>query len=113
MKRKPRPAKERARLFELHGGLCHICGGKINVGEAWELEHVIPFEFAQDDTDENVKPAHVACHKVKTADDVKDIAKARRRREKHFGFRPPSKSPMPGSKASKWRRKMNGEVVPR
>ena len=54
MTRKRRGGLERARLFNLHGGKCHLCGNKINVGEGWELEHVIAWELTRDESDENV-----------------------------------------------------------
>ena len=88
MTRKRRGGLERARLFNLHGGKCHLCGNKINVGEGWELEHVIAWELTRDESDENVKPAHVACHKIKTADDVRGIRKADRIKAKHIGAWP-------------------------
>lgn len=110
-RRKSRNAKERARLFTLHGGICHLCGGRIGAGEAWEIEHVIEWALTHDDSDENVKPAHVKCHAAKTGKRAAELAKVNRQREKFMGFRPKSKSPIPGSKSTKWKRKMNGEIV--
>jgi 5-methylcytosine-specific restriction protein A len=85
---------ERARLFTLHKGICHLCGWKIDgIHEDWQVEHVIPWAMTRDDSDENRKPAHVKCHAVKTTDDRKNLAKADRIRMKHQGsWR--SKSPM-------------------
>jgi 5-methylcytosine-specific restriction protein A len=77
--------KERARLFALHAGECHICGVKISSGEAWELEHVIPLAYSGDDSDANRKPAHIKCHARKTKDDRKDIAKVDRMKMKFEG----------------------------
>jgi len=88
MARKNFSRKERVRLFELHSGKCHICDQKVQVGEAWELEHIVPWELTRDDSDENVKPAHFKCHKVKTADDVAAIRKADRVKAKHIGAWP-------------------------
>lgn len=104
-KRRSISTKERARLFTLHGGNCHICGGKIQVGEAWEVEHCKPFELSYDDSDDNRKPAHVKCHKGKTAIDRVDIARAHRREQKHLGFK--QKQPW----NLKWKRKVSGEVI--
>lgn len=91
MARKRFSRTERVRLFDLHKGICHICGQKIKVGEPFDLEHVIPWEFTRDDSDENVKPAHVDCHKTKTKKDKGDLAKADRIRAKHLGLWPKSK----------------------
>lgn len=92
MPRKRFSRKERVRLFDLHGGKCHLCGEKIQVGEVWELEHVIPWAMTRDDNDENVKPAHKTCHKSKTADDIDGMSKADRIRAKHIGAWPKSKA---------------------
>jgi len=54
-------------------------------------------------------PAHERCHLVKTKRDVAVIAKAERIRNKFTGaFR--TRHPMPGSRASGMRRKMDGSV---
>lgn len=94
MARKNFSRTERVRLFDLHGGRCHICSGKVQVGEAWDLEHIVPWELTRDDSDENVKPAHKHCHKAKTADDVAAIRKADRVRAKFIGAWPKSRTPL-------------------
>ena len=91
MPRKSRSRKERVRLFDLHGGTCHLCGEKIQVGEKWDLEHIVPWELTRDDSDDNVKPAHKHCHKEKTAKDVGEMSKADRIRAKHIGAWPKPK----------------------
>lgn len=106
-KRKSFSRKERVRLFEHYKGECYLCSGKIQVGEAWDIEHIVPWELTRDDSDDNLRLAHVACHKVKTADDVRAIRKADRIKAKHIGAVKPS------GFNRKWKRKMNGEVVPR
>ena len=92
MARKSFSRKERARLFTLNGGVCYLCTGKIGVAEAYEIEHEIPWEISRDDSDDNLKLAHVKCHKTKTAKDRKDISKVQRMEAKHKGFWPASKS---------------------
>jgi 5-methylcytosine-specific restriction endonuclease McrA len=99
-------------VFDSAGGVCHLCGLKIAVGEAWEVEHVIALEISGDDSDDNLRPAHVACHRPKTAEDAGRIAKAKRVHAKHIGAHR-SASPLPGGRGSKWKRKINGAVVPR
>lgn len=85
--RRHRSAKERLRLFVLHGGICHFCSGKISErSEAWELSHDIPLELGGNDDDANTKPAHKKCHRAHTsAVDAPDIAKAHRRELKDRG----------------------------
>lgn len=102
----------RAAIFKAHDEICHICGCKIQVGEKWEAEHIVPYAMTRDDSDENLAPAHVSCHSQKSKQDVRKIAKAKRVAAKHSGaYRP--KAVLPGSKASKWKRKIDGTVVRR
>lgn len=98
-------AKERLRLFTLHSGICHLCEGRIDgAREAWEVEHEIPLAMGGADDDKNRKPAHVKCHGPKTAIDLGNIAKAKRREARHAGAKAPSKRPMPGARDSQWKR---------
>lgn len=60
-------------------GLCYLCGLKIGLGEAYDIEHVIPWALSFDDSDENLKLAHKeGCHASKTSKDRKAIDKAKR-----------------------------------
>lgn len=112
MRRKWTP-KRRLAVFEAHKGTCHLCGDKIDgTREAWELEHVIPLAMGGDDDETNVAPAHKSCHAAKTVIDAGNLAKANRVRAKHYGAHV-SKHPLPGSRNSKWKRKVGGGVVPR
>lgn len=95
MTRKSFSKKDRARIFAANAGECHLCGGKIDgTVEAWEIEHVIPYALTQDDSDTNLRPAHIKCHRVKTVDDRQRISKAERQRLKHIGAWPKSKTPI-------------------
>lgn len=108
--------KERARLFALHSGICHLCEGKIDgTREAWEIEHIVPVALIgrAAETDENRKPVHSKCHKAKTRQDVANIARAKRREARHIGAKAASRTPLPCGKASPWRKKISGEIVRR
>lgn len=101
----------KARIFDAARGVCHICGRKIKVGEAWDAEHVVAYALTHDDSDENIRPAHTACHKLKTKDDVRVISKAKRVRAKHMGATVKPRSLIPGSRGSGLRKRMDGTVV--
>lgn len=92
MARKRFNDKDRTRIFANNNGVCHLCEQKIDgVREAWEIEHVIAWEFTRDDTDDNLKPAHIDCHKRKTHErDRPAINQAKRREAKHLGIKRPS-----------------------
>ena len=112
VKRATISATKRVALFQKRGGICHICGGKINVGEGWDVEHVIPLAMGGADDESNWSPAHRKCHRDKTTDDVGKIAKAKRREVRHLGINV-SRSPLPFGKKSKFKRKLDGTIVPR
>jgi 5-methylcytosine-specific restriction enzyme A len=111
-KRRSLSTRERTRLFMLHGGRCHFCNGKIaGALEKWEISHEIPLELGGADDDENRKPAHYKCHRAHTAEvDIPRIAKAKRTHAKHIGAFKRSGRPMDGSRASQWKRKMDGTI---
>jgi 5-methylcytosine-specific restriction endonuclease McrA len=111
--RKRLSTKARLELFLRFDGRCHICKLRIHPGEKWETEHVIPIAQGGEDGGSNLQPAHTQCHAEKTKKDAADTARAKRRQAIHLGARAPSRNPIPGGKASGWKRKMNGEVVRR
>lgn len=113
MIRKRLSTRDRLRIFEAQSGVCHLCEIKIQVGERWEVSHIIPLELGGEDTDGNRAPAHYKCHREHTAkNDAPAIAKSRRVRANHSGAKR-SRNPMPGGRDSPWRKKISGEVVRR
>lgn len=106
--------RERVAIFEREGGVCHVCLQRVRPGEAWDVSHEVPLELGGDDEGENLRVAHRKCHAVVTREqDLPAIAKAKRREAKHIGAKAPSKTPLPGGRRTRWKRKMNGEVVER
>jgi 5-methylcytosine-specific restriction enzyme A len=77
-KRKTFSAKDRARIFLAHDGICGISGVKIGPDDDWQVEHRIPIALGGTNDDENLYPALVEPHKGKTRNDVKAIAKCKR-----------------------------------
>lgn len=104
--------RERVALFQRWGGECHICGGRIGVGEAWDVEHVIPLAQGGEDGGDNLRPAHRKCHSSKTKADAANTARAKRREAAFLGAKQ-SKKPMPFGRSSKFKRKLDGRIVPR
>jgi 5-methylcytosine-specific restriction endonuclease McrA len=65
-----------AQVLRIHGTLCHICAGPIDLtkprkigSNGWalslQIDHVIPLAKGGPDTLENVKPAHARCNMAK------------------------------------------------
>lgn len=109
MTRKQMTALQRAKFFDEHNGICHICEQKIKVGEAWDIEHIIPLKISEDDSASNKAPAHKKCHKAKTKKDSKDIAKCKRVHANHIG----AKKPNSALSNSRFKKKFDGTVVDR
>ncbi len=114
MTRRHISTKARVAVFERHKETCHLCAGRINAGEEWDISHAIPLAIGGADDESNWLPAHRKCHRLHTASvDAPRIAKTKRQYAAHIGAKAPSRNPLPGSKASGWKRKMNGEWVKR
>lgn len=93
--------------------ICHLCNQRISPGrDPWEADHIKRHAEGGEESAENLWPAHEACHAAKSRKDASEVAKGKRVAAKHYGIKR-SARPMPGSKASRWKRKINGEVVPR
>lgn len=108
--RRPMSPTRRLRIFEQRGGRCCLCEQKIKAGDTWTIEHLRALGLGGEDEDHNCAPAHEACRRLKDKTDVASIAKAKRAKIKHFGgYR--SSNPLPAGRHSKWKKKINGEVV--
>ena len=101
----------RLRIFEAHAGRCCLCEQKIKAGDTWTIEHLRALGLGGADTDDNCAPAHEQCRRLKDKADVSDIARAKRRKAKHYGLLKPAT--IPGSRNSPWKRKIDGTTVPR
>lgn len=105
----PVPRHVKARVFDAHGGICHIAKRKIAAGEPWECDHVVALINGGQNRESNLAPALVAKHKEKTARDVAEKARIAEKRAKHIGLaRPKSRLTHPTLK-----RGFDGKVRPR
>lgn len=104
------------------GGLCEALGAMYGLAAAQrcnaplshgvEFDHIVLDANSKDNSLENCAAVCIKCHRWKTAKhDTPMAAKTVRMGDRHNGIATRSSNPMPGSRASKWRRKMNGEVV--
>lgn len=109
--RKPLTPKQKLKMFIAQKGVCCICKCRIDhVKEAWD-EHVNPLWLKGNNKAPNRSPAHAKCARKKTGKEAGDRSKVRTTAQKHFGAGKSRKSPpMPGSRDSKWKRKMNGTM---
>lgn len=104
------PPRVRLRVFEAHGGICHLSGRRIQAGERWDCDHVVALVNGGEHRETNLAPALRDKHREKTAKDVREKSIVRRKRMKSIGISPKKGRPMPGSKASGLRKRMDGTV---
>lgn len=114
--RKPLTDQQKARLFLERGCRCHRCKRKLGPSDTWSDEHIIALENGGTNAWENRDISCSWCKPLKDAEDHKKAAKGRhvatsciipRSQRRRKG------RPMPGSKASGWKRTMSGEWVRR
>lgn len=110
-KRKRLSTTERMQLLERENFRCHLCGGDIQPGQAWDVSHEIPLALGGADDDDNRRAAHRKCHRDHTATvDHPTIAKAKRNHAKYRGAFVTSQ-PMRGGRNDLLKRRMDGTVV--
>lgn len=95
--------------------ICHCCKTRFDPKrDAWRADHW-PIRWADGGKDEpgNLWPILERCDReTKARQDTREVAKGKRIVEKRYGVRRISR-PMPGSRRSPWKRKIDGTVVPR
>ena len=104
-KRRSMSKARRVRIFLSRNGICCICTRQIRQGEAWIIEHPDAVALGGSDNDEDLHPAHEKCRRVKDKDDAAKIAKRNRIIDSGYvGEGKRKMRPMPGSRASGWKR---------
>lgn len=78
-------------------------------GDLWDVDHVVALVNGGKHCESNLAPALRDKHREKTKADVAEKSTVYRKRAKHLGLRPKGR-PMPGSKASGIRKRMDGTV---
>jgi 5-methylcytosine-specific restriction protein A len=100
--------KVKNEALERCGGRCCSCGVTLTPATGTEFDHRIPDAVNGANSVANCSPLCSNCHGVKTKQDVKQIAKDKRARDKHSGAMTKTGKPMPGTKRSGWKHKMDG-----
>lgn len=105
------PPRVRIRVFDNAGGRCYICGRKIAAGEYWQCDHVTALVNGGANREDNLRPACRNCCYRKTAEDVAEKSAVAETRKAFILPKP--LSTFPGGKGSRWKKKLNGQVVAR
>jgi 5-methylcytosine-specific restriction endonuclease McrA len=103
------PAAVRRAADKRAGGRCEICYRK-HYGE-FRRDHIIPDGIGGKPTLENCQIICLPCDRRKTPGDQTRVAKTKRMAKKHDGTQRRTSRPIMGGRRSKFKRKINGEVV--
>lgn len=104
------PPYVRLRIFKTHNGVCNVSGVKIRSGEAWECDHIVALINGGKNCESNLAPVRVGPHREKTRADVALRVINDRVMKKSLGIKTTKGRPMPGTKASGIRKRLNGRV---
>ena len=85
------------------------CNAPLFLGN-FHYDHIDPDWFSKDSEINNCQLLCTRCHLEKTKRDVKNIAKSKRLQDKRIKARKPKGRPMPGTKRSGLRKRMDGTV---
>jgi 5-methylcytosine-specific restriction protein A len=88
------PPRVKLRVFERHGGVCHLSGRKILAGDKWDCDHVIALVNGGLNRERNLAPALRDKHRQKTADDVAEKATVARKAKANLGLKPAPAKPI-------------------
>ncbi|MDJ0513100.1 MAG: HNH endonuclease signature motif containing protein [Methyloceanibacter sp.] len=109
MTRSEFPKSVKREAFERAGGKCEECTRFLTPGK-FQYDHVLADGLGGKPTLENCRVLCDWCHGLKSAnDDVPKMAKADRGRAKIMEGKK-SKRPVPGSRGTKFRKRMDGTV---
>lgn len=113
MKRKEFSKAVKLAAWERCKGHCECgCNVKIIAGDGPEYDHIVEDALGGEPTLENCRVMRKRCHAGKTSERRPNLDKARSGFEKRIKARVKTR-PFPGSKASGWKKKINGETVRR
>lgn len=112
------PRKVRDATFARSDGRCEgringmRCGSDISDGRC-DYDHILPAALGGKADIANCQALCIACHKAKTADDVRRVRKSDRQRAAHIGAKPPPKQRIANRGFAKREREERIPVPPR
>ena len=113
MPRSEFPKSVRRQAFERAKGRCERCEAALFPGQ-YHYDHILADGLSGKPTLENCAVLCRACHGLKTAaEDIPRIAKADRARAKIMDGQKRKSRPIPGSRGTKWKQKLDGTVIER
>lgn len=108
----PAPPRVKARIVAAQEGVCGCgCGVKLGLcGERIEFDHTTALILGGENREGNLRALRAGCHRHKTDADVRQKSIEARKRAKHLGIASDRRAIIPGSKGSRFKKKLNGAV---
>lgn len=106
------PPRVRQRILERENKTCYICGGVIQDGQGFELDHKEELKDGGANVESNLFPTHPKCHRRKTAEKAVERAPIERKKQKHTGAKKP-KGEIKSRGFEKKERKSKPQLPPR
>ena len=101
------------RILDRQDNKCALTGVEFRPGDKIEFDHITPLWLGGENREKNLQAIAGEAHKRKTQTEATVRAKVNRQKSKHLGLSKKKSRPIPGSKASGCKRKINGDVVKR
>lgn len=109
----PFPPRVRLRILERFDRRCASCGKPIRPGERWTCDHIVALINGGENRESNGQSLCRACTPEKDAADVAVKSRTADMAKAAYGIKARKGRPMPGSRASGWKRKMDGTTIRR
>lgn len=106
----PVPPRVRLRVYLRDKGVCRECGRKLGPADKPECDHIVAICNGGQNRERNLRTLCNWCHAAKSRKDVAEKSRTAHVLSKHVGIKRASTRPMPGSRASGIRKRMNGTV---
>lgn len=105
------PPRVQLRVKEQFGHNCAGCGVSL-IGRRWTCDHVKALINGGENRETNLQPlGDRCCNPKKNAADVAEKSRSYKVRARYAGVRKRRGPPMPGSKDSRFKKKIDGSVV--
>ncbi|QCP84313.1 HNH endonuclease [Cereibacter sphaeroides] len=103
------PPRVKDRIIERQEGCCAITGRRFRPGDVIEFDHIIALCNGGENRETNLQAIIGDKHREKTREDVRIKAKAASVRKRHLGIEG-KKRIVDGSRASRWKKHLDGSV---
>lgn len=105
------PPRVKLRVLHRFCSKCAECKRFIYPGAKWVCDHIIALINGGENREKNLQPLCEFCEPDKTRADVAEKSKTATIQKKAYGLHKPKTRPMDGSKASRWKKPINGPAM--